>query len=115
VDLLKRHSVIFWDPRLFDGFNCILPMPGVEGKLHRLVFVDQYWPSPPDIWKGGNRANRDILSTEFGCRRLYAGSPAKIYTAMRVDCILGPAHIGRADPVHRTILLSLMHLCTPAN
>jgi len=41
-------------------------------------------------------------ATQLGCRRLYAGSPAKIYTVMRVDCILGPAHIV-ADPVHRTI------------
>jgi hypothetical protein len=68
-------------------------MPRVEGKLHRLVFVEEYWPLPQDIWKGGNRVNRDILSTEFGCRRLYVGSLAKIYTVMRVQCILGLAHM----------------------
>ena len=89
-------------------------MPGVDGRLHTLAFVEEYWPLPHDIWKGGAGQNRDILSTEFSCLRLYGGSPAKIYTIMPIDCILGPAHIV-PDPVHRTIpharikSLSLLH------
>ena len=92
----------------------IRPMPGVDGRLHTLAFVEEYWPLPPDIWKGGAGQNRDILSTEFSCYRLYGGSPAKIYTIMLIDCILGPSHIV-ANPVHRTIpharikSLSLLH------
>ena len=80
----------------------IRPMKGVEGTHHRLAFVEEFWPLPEGIWKGGASANRDILSTEFGCRRLYGGSPQKIYTVMRIECILGPAHIV-PDPVHRTV------------
>jgi len=95
------RAILFFEAR-------IRPKPGVDGKLHRLVFVEEYWPLPQNIWKGGNSVNRDILSTEFGCRRLYAGSPAKIYTVMRVECILGPAHIV-ADPVHRTIPHASVH------
>ena len=95
------HAIMFFEVR-------IRPMPAVEGQIHRLVFVEEYWPLPSDIWKGGARANRDILSSEFGCRRLYGGSPAKIYAVMKVECILGPAHIV-ADPIHRTIPHGSIH------
>ena len=73
------RAIMFFEAR-------IRPMGGVEGQIHRLVFVEEYWPLPSDIWKGGARANRDIL----------------IYAVMKVECILGPAHIV-ADPIHRTI------------
>jgi len=95
------RAIMFFEAR-------IRPMGGVEGQIHRLVFVEEYWPLPSDIWKGGARANRDILSSEFGCRRLYGGSPAKIYAVMKVECILGPAHIV-ADPIHRTIPHGSIH------
>ena len=72
------RAIMFFEAR-------IRPMGGVEGQIHRLVFVEEYWPLPSDIWKGGARANRDILSSEFGCRRLYRGSPAKIYAVMKVE------------------------------
>ena len=67
-----------------------------------LAFVEEYWPLPPDPWKGGAQANRDTLSTESGCHQLYAKSPARICSVKRVECILGPAHIV-PDPVHLTI------------
>jgi hypothetical protein len=115
-DLTKEHH------RMAVGYGRVIllfearirPMPGVDGRLHTLAFVEEYWPLPHDIWKGGAGQNRDILSTEFSCLRLYGGSPAKIYTIMPIDCILGPAHIV-PDPVHRTIpharikSLSLLH------
>ena len=103
-DLTKRaHEDAVGYGRVIMFFEArIRPMPGVEGEYHRLAFVEEYWPLPPDTWKGGVQANRDILSTEFGCHQLYAGSPARIYSVMSVECILGPAHIV-PDPVHLTI------------
>ena len=103
-DLTKRaHEDVVGHGCVIMFFEArIRPMPSVEGEYHRLAVIEEYWPLPPDACKGEAQANRDILSTEFGCHQLYAGSPARIYTVMRVECILGPAHIV-PDPVHLTI------------
>lgn len=54
-DLTKeRHRKAVGYGRLILLFEArIRPMPGVDGRLHRLAFVEEYWPLPHDIWKGG--------------------------------------------------------------
>ena len=99
----EDHEKALGFARVILLFQCrIRPAPGVAPSWHKLAFVEEYWPLPENIWKGGDAANRRLMSSEFGCRSLYAGSPDRIYSVIRVSTILGPASISR-DPCHATV------------
>ena len=64
-------------------FNVKQGAPNVERDL---AFIEEFWPYK-------NPSGTDTLCDDFGCTRLYATCPRKVYYVIDICHILGPAPI----------------------